>query len=280
MFLLTLTGRQWRFPLGFQLVFNIILYLTVPWLPESPRWLVGKDRHTEALQIIAALEAKPIDDVIVQTQLREIDESVKYELQNMIRWRDLFRGKVTGNTKTIRRLLLGAGTQLMQQFEGINIMSVQSLNPSPSAIANERQVLLSSNCAHRVRRPVQRASSPAHRGQRNDIPHRVLRLHPVRREMGSSKLDAALHRWSRVLLHDCHHLPPLLKRHERRTALRHRIHSILLLILHLFRCGHARSAVALPDGDQFFADEDERKCYCYGNKLVWHFHLEQYMVSY
>ena len=75
---------------------------------------MAKDRHTEALQIIAALEAKPIDDVIVQTQLREIDESVKYELQNMIRWRDLFRGKVTGNTKTIRRLLLGAGTQLMQ----------------------------------------------------------------------------------------------------------------------------------------------------------------------
>lgn len=27
----------WRFPLAFQFVFIIILYLTVPWLPESPR---------------------------------------------------------------------------------------------------------------------------------------------------------------------------------------------------------------------------------------------------
>lgn len=28
----------WRFPLAFQFVFIIILYATVPWLPESPRY--------------------------------------------------------------------------------------------------------------------------------------------------------------------------------------------------------------------------------------------------
>ena len=28
---------SWRFPLAFQLVFMIILFATVPWLPESPR---------------------------------------------------------------------------------------------------------------------------------------------------------------------------------------------------------------------------------------------------
>ena len=28
---------SWRFPLAFQLVFMIILFSTVPWLPESPR---------------------------------------------------------------------------------------------------------------------------------------------------------------------------------------------------------------------------------------------------
>lgn len=108
--------------MAFQLVFNCILYATVPWLPESPRWLVAHDRHPEALHVLAALDAKGTDDVIVATQLREIDDSVKYELQHMTRWRDLLRGQVSGETKTVRRLLLGAGTQLMQQFEGINIM--------------------------------------------------------------------------------------------------------------------------------------------------------------
>ncbi len=28
----------WRFPLAFQFIFIIVLYATVPWLPESPRY--------------------------------------------------------------------------------------------------------------------------------------------------------------------------------------------------------------------------------------------------
>ncbi|KAF7353306.1 Sugar transporter [Mycena sanguinolenta] len=113
----------WRFPLAFQFIFIVVLYLTIPWLPESPRWLVNRDRHDEATAILATLEAKEQNDVYVVTKLREIVESVVYEREHAVRWRDLLRGKVTGDTKTIRRLLLGAGTQFMQQFEGINIMS-------------------------------------------------------------------------------------------------------------------------------------------------------------
>lgn len=30
-------GVAWRFPLAFQFLFIIILFSTVPWLPESPR---------------------------------------------------------------------------------------------------------------------------------------------------------------------------------------------------------------------------------------------------
>lgn len=29
---------SWRFPLAFQLVFIIMIYLVIPWLPESPRY--------------------------------------------------------------------------------------------------------------------------------------------------------------------------------------------------------------------------------------------------
>lgn len=113
----------WRFPLAFQIVFIVVLYLTVPWLPESPRWLINHGQHEEARLILAALDAREAEDPHVVAQHHEIEESVQYERLHAVKWRDLLRGKITGDTKTVRRLLLGAGTQFMQQFEGINIMS-------------------------------------------------------------------------------------------------------------------------------------------------------------
>jgi hypothetical protein len=109
----------WRFPLAFQLIFIIVLFATVPWLPESPRWLIGHDRLDEAAIVIADLEAKPLDDVWVKAQLRDIEWSVRYEREHAMRWRDMFRGRDSGDTKTLRRLFLGAGTQLMQQLQGM-----------------------------------------------------------------------------------------------------------------------------------------------------------------
>ncbi|CAC9885106.1 unnamed protein product, partial [Aureobasidium pullulans] len=109
---------QWRLPLALQFIFIFVLFATVPWLPESPRWLIAHGHEVEAIQILADLENKSTDHAFIVAQHREI-----YEREHSIKWRDLLRGRTEDGTKSARRLLLGAGTQFFQQFGGINIMS-------------------------------------------------------------------------------------------------------------------------------------------------------------
>ncbi|KAH6898089.1 general substrate transporter [Thelonectria olida] len=137
----------WRFPLAFQFFFIFLLWATVPWLPESPRWLLAHDRTEEAAEVLAALENTKVDDARVTAQLNEIRFWVDYEREHGVKWRDLFTGKTNenGETKTVRRLILGAGTQAIQQFGGINIVSyyLPTVLIESVGLSNQRARLLS-----------------------------------------------------------------------------------------------------------------------------------------
>ncbi|OAA59741.1 General substrate transporter [Niveomyces insectorum RCEF 264] len=46
---------QWRFPLAEQCLWPLGLLILTPWIPDSPRWLILKDRPNEAWTVIAKL---------------------------------------------------------------------------------------------------------------------------------------------------------------------------------------------------------------------------------
>lgn len=52
---------QWRGPLGLALIFPAFMLLLMPFVPESPRWLLLKGRVDEARKICLDLHSPPGD---------------------------------------------------------------------------------------------------------------------------------------------------------------------------------------------------------------------------
>lgn len=109
---------SWRFPLAFQCFFALLTMAFIPWLPDSPRWLILKDRGEEALQIIKRLGGSESTEEQSREAWQTIHDSVQHEASmGSISIKSLLRND---ELQTTRRLLLGAGTQFMQQWSGIN----------------------------------------------------------------------------------------------------------------------------------------------------------------
>ncbi|KAJ7773662.1 general substrate transporter [Mycena maculata] len=117
-------STSWRFPIAFQLAFSVILLGTIPWLPESPRWLLMHGREVEGVGVLVALQgggATAEDDVVVDQKI-EILDALRLEKDSAPTWSDIIHMR-GGETGMVQRLLLGAGAQLMQQLVGINVTS-------------------------------------------------------------------------------------------------------------------------------------------------------------
>lgn len=103
------------FPIAFQVVFGFVV-LTFPyWLPESPRWLLTKDRADEATKVIAALRGLRVDDEETRLQVNIIVDSIRASGHKggVTPFSALFTG---GKTQHFRRMMLGASSQFFQQI--------------------------------------------------------------------------------------------------------------------------------------------------------------------
>ncbi|CAK4033031.1 general substrate transporter [Lecanosticta acicola] len=109
----------WRFPISFQIVFGLFLSVMMFWLPESPRWLLTRDRHEEAMTVIAGLRGQTRDSEEVKLQAQLINESIRASghVGGNTPMSALFTG---GKTQHFRRMVLGASSQFFQQVGGCN----------------------------------------------------------------------------------------------------------------------------------------------------------------
>jgi sugar porter (SP) family MFS transporter len=115
-------SSQWRFPIAFQIVFAAVLAAGVYVLPESPRWLLYHGRETEAVRVLAAINGTCETDETTQREKRVILESIKAttateQESNEGGFKDVFS---RGKGQHLRRMLIGASSQMFQQLGGCN----------------------------------------------------------------------------------------------------------------------------------------------------------------
>ncbi|MBZ9582939.1 sugar porter family MFS transporter [Klebsiella quasivariicola] len=108
-------SEMWNIEYGWRVIFAsgilpaILFLMLLVWVPESPRWLVRKERTEEGLDILRKINP---DEATAREQL----EAIKYTLQNegTSRLRELFSPRLR------RALIIGFCVALFQQITGIN----------------------------------------------------------------------------------------------------------------------------------------------------------------
>ncbi len=111
---------SWRIPTILQIGYPCFQLCFLYWLPESPRWLISKDRSGEALQILAKYHAAgDAHSPLVVREMSEIMETIKMEQEaHATTWGTLVA--TPGNRK---RLFIVVCLGAFAQWNGVGIVS-------------------------------------------------------------------------------------------------------------------------------------------------------------
>lgn len=114
---------QWRVPLALQCVFAGYILVVVPFLPDTPRWLLRTfpGNPERGREVLARLRGKEEEDEEVKLEVEEILKAVNREAKAEGTWGDLL--KDNNGVMANKRFALAVGIQFMQQMTGINIVT-------------------------------------------------------------------------------------------------------------------------------------------------------------
>jgi len=114
------TEASWRIPIALQFAWAFILTVGMILLPESPRWLIMKERDEDAARALSRLISLPPDHPEIRAELEEIRVAFQHEKRlGESSYLDCFRAS---DNKIRLRTLTGIFIQAWQQLTGINFI--------------------------------------------------------------------------------------------------------------------------------------------------------------
>ncbi|PWN33099.1 general substrate transporter [Meira miltonrushii] len=119
--------EQWRIPFAIQIIPGGLLVLGAPFLIESPRWLLTRNRNEEAATNLSRIRNLDGDHPYIVEELREMHSAVDKErklLGSDSFWAP-FR-ETFGTSRVLWRLVLGSSMFVFQNGTGINAINYYS----------------------------------------------------------------------------------------------------------------------------------------------------------
>lgn len=136
-------NRQWRIPLGIQIIPAALLSGLIFLFPESPRWLISQGQLEKGLKTLARLHANgDTSDPWILAEYEQIKAQVAAEKEHsqvkIYEW-------IT-NKSNFRRLLLASAMQAATQMTGISAIQYYSVTIFVSFILTNLLAFKAANC--------------------------------------------------------------------------------------------------------------------------------------
>ncbi|KAF2721338.1 high affinity glucose transporter RGT2 [Polychaeton citri CBS 116435] len=108
---------SYRIPVAVQFAWSLIICIGLLFLPETPRFLIKKDKHEKAARALSTLRRLPVDHPAIVEELGEIEANHRYEMSlGSASYIDCLKGTIG------KRLLTGCLLQGLQQLTGVNFI--------------------------------------------------------------------------------------------------------------------------------------------------------------
>lgn len=125
---------SWRIPIACQLPLSLLMGVGSLCFPESPRWLLTKDRHDEARKSFAKFLQKDPHSPEVAGQLDIVEKYLRLEKASgaTTNWTEIFHGIDRRRTLTSTGILVGSaivGIKFIQTYAAIFLAGLNFRNP-------------------------------------------------------------------------------------------------------------------------------------------------------